>query len=92
MCCRWLDETPGARIIVRCTQDIRSADEPVPTSTYEVLDAIITVLTKIGAIVLFVPLFVIPSILASFAGVLIGNVYLRSQLAVKREMRYAIYH
>ena len=50
----------------------------------------ITLLTKIVVIVIFTPIFVFPSIFIAVFGFFLGNLYLRAQLSVKREMRYAI--
>ena len=50
----------------------------------------ITLLTKLVVIVVFTPLFVFPSMFIAVFGFFLGNLYLRAQLSVKREMRYAI--
>ncbi|KAF8963028.1 hypothetical protein BDZ97DRAFT_1920149 [Flammula alnicola] len=85
---RWLDETPTARIIARCTQDIRSVDGPIPQTFSETVQQSLTVFTKLCAIVLFTPIFMLPGIAVAILGVIMGNLYLKSQLSVKREMRY----
>ncbi|KAF8956542.1 P-loop containing nucleoside triphosphate hydrolase protein, partial [Flammula alnicola] len=85
---RWLDETPTARIIARCTQDIRSVDGPIPQTFNEAVQESLTVFTKLCAIVLFTPIFVLPGIAVAILGVFMGNLYLKSQLSVKREMRH----
>ncbi|KAJ3508927.1 hypothetical protein NLJ89_g5494 [Agrocybe chaxingu] len=86
---RWLDETPTARIIVRCTQDIRTIDGPIPQSLLWAVDQILGVLTKLGVIVLFTPIFLFPSVFVALAGLYLGNLYLKAQLSVKREMSNA---
>ncbi|CAA7262907.1 unnamed protein product [Cyclocybe aegerita] len=86
---RWLDETPTARIIVRCTQDIRTIDGPIPQSLMWVVDQILGVLTKLGVIVLFTPIFLFPGVFIALAGLYLGNLYLKAQLSVKREMSNA---
>ena len=50
----------------------------------------ITLLTKLVVVIIFTPIFVFPSILIAIFGFLLGNLYLRAQLSVKREKRYAI--
>ncbi|KAF8953252.1 multidrug resistance-associated ABC transporter [Flammula alnicola] len=82
---RWLDETPTGRIITRCTQDIRAIDGPVPQSAIWVMDTLAGMLTKLGAIVLLTPAFVVPGAAAAILGLWTGNVYLNAQLSVKRE-------
>ena len=87
---RWLDETPTGRIIARCTQDIRAVDGPVPEAVSVLTELGITLLTKLVVIVIFTPIFLFPSMFIAIFGFFLGNLYLRAQLSVKREMRYAI--
>ena len=86
-CHRWLDETPTGRIIARCTQDIRAIDGPIPETTRALSEMGITMLTKVVVIIIFVPVFVVPSIAIAILGFYLGNLYLRAQLSVKRETR-----
>jgi len=85
---RWLDETPTGRIITRCTQDIRAIDGPVPQTFVWLLDLGSGMVTKLGAIVLFTPLFLVPGAGVAIFGLYLGNLYLKAQLSVKRETRY----
>ena len=85
---RWLDETPTGRIITRCTQDIRAIDGPVPQMFVSLLDFACGIVTKLGAIVLFTPLFLLPGVGVAIFGLYFGNMYLKAQLSVKRETRY----
>ena len=87
---RWLDETPTGRIISRFTQDIRAVDSVIPQAISALTDIGIAMVTKIVVIVIFTPIFLFPAITFSMAGFWLGNLYLRAQLSVKREMRYAI--
>ncbi|KAH9480752.1 ATP-binding cassette transporter abc4 [Psilocybe cubensis] len=86
---RWLDETPIGRIIARCTQDIRTVDTNVVQSFLWVIDQIIGLISKLGAIVLFTPIFVIPGVVVAIVGTVLGSMYLRAQLSIKREMSNA---
>ncbi|KAF5317788.1 hypothetical protein D9619_012656 [Psilocybe cf. subviscida] len=86
---RWLDETPTGRIIARCTQDIRAVDGPVPQTAIWVFDCCAGMVTKLGAIVLFTPAFLIPGMISAGTGLFVGNLYLKAQLSVKREMSNA---
>ena len=88
--CRWLDETPTARIIARCTQDIRVVDTTVPLSLLWIIDIALSSLIHLGAIVLFTPIFILPGFFVVIMGVVLGNWYLKAQLSIKREMRYVI--
>lgn len=85
---RWFDTTPTARIIARCTQDIGAIDGAVPLALRQFITQVAAIVTKLGAIVLFSPAFLLPGILVGFAGLAVGNLYLKAQLSVKREMRY----
>jgi hypothetical protein len=50
----------------------------------------ITMVTRLVVIIIFTPIFLFPTMAFSMAGFYLGNLYLRAQLSVKREMRYAI--
>jgi len=82
-----LDETPTARIIARCTQDIRTVDGKIIGSLWWVLDQVIGIIMKLSVIVIFTPNFLVPGVFVGFIGFSVGNLYLKSQLSVKREMR-----
>jgi hypothetical protein len=82
-----LDETPTARIIARCTQDIRAVDGPIALGFGDLVETTMTLLTKIAAIIFFTPLFVFPGLGVAAFGFYLGNLYLKAQMSVKREMR-----
>ncbi|KAF9553875.1 multidrug resistance-associated ABC transporter [Agrocybe pediades] len=82
---RWLDETPTARIITRCTQDIRAVDSTLPQNFMWLVDLFNGFLTKLGAVVLFTPIFLFPGVGIGMVGFFLGNMYLKAQLSVKRE-------
>ena len=63
-------------------------DGPVPQMFLSLLDMAAGMVTKLGAIVLFTPLVLVPSIGVTIFGVYLGNMYLKAQLSVKRETRY----
>jgi uncharacterized membrane protein YjjB (DUF3815 family) len=44
---------------------------------------------KLGAVVLYTPTFLLPSILVAAVGGWLGTIYLKAQLSVKREMSNA---
>jgi len=46
---------------------------------------------KMGVILIFTPLFLIPAFLLATLGLYLGNIYMKSQLSVKREARCADY-
>ncbi|KAF8816575.1 hypothetical protein BYT27DRAFT_7127650, partial [Phlegmacium glaucopus] len=86
---RWLDETPTGRIISRCTQDIRAVDGPIPDALVALNEIGIAMLTKLVVIVIFTPIFLFPGIAVAILGASLGNLYLRAQLSVRREMSNA---
>lgn len=85
---RWLDETPTGRIIARCTQDIRAIDGAVPSNLLLVIQLVMDCFISLGAIVLFTPIFALPGFAVGIVGAMLGNSYLRTQLSIKREMRF----
>ncbi|KAH8120523.1 hypothetical protein DFH11DRAFT_1560461 [Phellopilus nigrolimitatus] len=86
---RWLDSTPSGRIIARCTQDIRAVDGPVSQALGWVIELTLTLAMRMAAVVYMTPIFVIPGIIVGAFGTFIGQVYIRAQLSVKREMSNA---
>jgi ABC-type multidrug transport system fused ATPase/permease subunit len=83
---RWMDSTPTSRILQRMTQDIQTFDGSVALNVNWFLDSLIGLSQKIGFIVLFAPVFLLPAVLITVAGLAIGNTYLRAQMSVKREV------
>ncbi|KAH9848044.1 P-loop containing nucleoside triphosphate hydrolase protein [Lenzites betulinus] len=83
---RWLDKTPTARIITRCTEDIQTLDNRIARTTEMLIEVTVFLLLKMFAVVLFSPIFLFPAILVAVTGGLCGNVYMKAQLSVKREL------
>ncbi|TFK34746.1 multidrug resistance-associated ABC transporter [Crucibulum laeve] len=86
---RWLDETPTSRIIARCTQDIRAVDGPVAQTLVAVVELSITFIVKLSVIILYTPVFVFPGLGVAIIGIFAGNIYIKAQMSVKREMSNA---
>ncbi|TFK46964.1 multidrug resistance-associated ABC transporter [Heliocybe sulcata] len=86
---RWLDKTPTSRVIARCTQDIRAVDGPIPQNLGGVIEISLSMLLKFGAVVLFTPIFIIPGFVVAALGGWLGQIYIKAQLSVKREMSNA---
>ncbi|KAF8904953.1 P-loop containing nucleoside triphosphate hydrolase protein [Mucidula mucida] len=86
---RWLDTTPTSRVIARCTQDIRAVDGPLAMWFQHVLDISMTLIVKFCAIVIVTPVFLVPSAAVAIAGGICGQVYIKAQLGVKRQMANA---
>lgn len=86
---RWLDSTPQGRIVARFTQDMRSIDSSVPGLFSAVVEMQISILFHFGAIIIYSPAFLLPGLAVAAIGAWLGQVYIRAQLAVKREMSNA---
>ncbi|KDR83119.1 hypothetical protein GALMADRAFT_238944 [Galerina marginata CBS 339.88] len=86
---RWLDETPAARIITRCTKDIAAVDSEIPMMFGAVVELLTCMIVKLTGPVIFTPIFLLPGIFIAVLGVYIGNIYLKAQMSVKREMSNA---
>ncbi|KAJ7198849.1 P-loop containing nucleoside triphosphate hydrolase protein, partial [Mycena pura] len=85
----WLDVTPTSRIIARFTGDTDNIDDTLSEGFWNLISASINMLTRLSAVILFIPLFFIPGALVGILGSLCGRVYLASQLSVKRELSNA---
>ncbi|CAK5280078.1 unnamed protein product [Mycena citricolor] len=86
---RWLDVTPTSRVIARCTVDIRSVDGPISQGLHALSEMTVSMIVKFAAVILFTPVFFIPGVLVGALGGLCGQIYIKSQLSVKREMSNA---
>ncbi|KAI9069817.1 hypothetical protein FKP32DRAFT_1671074 [Trametes sanguinea] len=83
---RWLDKTPTARIIARCTEDIGMVDNRVERVTEAITEKSVYMVLKVVAVIIFSPIFIVPAILVSLASWLCTYVSVKVQLAVKREL------
>ncbi|KAJ7630594.1 P-loop containing nucleoside triphosphate hydrolase protein [Roridomyces roridus] len=86
---RWLDTTPVSRIIARCTVDIRTIDGPISQGLWALLEMTVSMLVKFSAVILFTPVFFFPGVLVGVLGGWCGQIYIKAQLSVKREMSNA---
>ncbi|CAK5274929.1 unnamed protein product [Mycena citricolor] len=81
---RWLDTTPTSRIIARVTGDMSSVDDKIATLTPPASIIGMAILTQFVTIVLYSPVFLLPGILVAGAGTWVAQMYIHSQLPVKR--------
>ncbi|KAG8799885.1 hypothetical protein FRC16_004195 [Serendipita sp. 398] len=86
---RWLDTTPVGRIISRFTLDIRAVDGPISGMLADFAELTITMLVKLAAVIYMTPVFAIPGLIVGGLGSWLGNIYIKAQLSVKREMTNA---
>ncbi|KAJ4481119.1 P-loop containing nucleoside triphosphate hydrolase protein [Lentinula aciculospora] len=85
----WLDKTPISRIVTRFTQDMNAIDTSIPEWTRFFLDQTLKLILKLTAIVILTPVFFVPGFLAVVLGYTCAQVYLKSQMSVRREMLVA---
>ncbi|KAG2065985.1 P-loop containing nucleoside triphosphate hydrolase protein [Suillus decipiens] len=86
---RWLDTTPTSRVITRCTQDIRAIDGPFAEGIVAFVQVSWAMITRLGAVVVMTPVFLVPGLFIGLLGAWIGRIYMKAQLSVKREMSNA---
>ncbi|KAF8307176.1 P-loop containing nucleoside triphosphate hydrolase protein [Clavulina sp. PMI_390] len=86
---RFLDRTPVGRILQRFTQDISSVDGILASRINYVLQFTFTLVQKLLAILYFTPAFVLPAVTLGILGGVVGQIYIKAQMPVKREMSLA---
>ncbi|KAI0080061.1 P-loop containing nucleoside triphosphate hydrolase protein [Panus rudis PR-1116 ss-1] len=86
---RWLDKTPTSRVITRCTKDIAAVDGPIAQNFGFIVEITTFLVVKFIAVVVITPVFLIPGLLIAGIGGWCGQIYIKSQLSVKREMSNA---
>ncbi|KAH9028261.1 hypothetical protein EDB84DRAFT_1563180 [Lactarius hengduanensis] len=86
---RWLDTTPTSRVTTRVTQDIRALDGPVADAFVWAIDISVAMLIKFVAVVYLTPAFSVPGISIAVLGAWLGRIYMKAQIAIKREMSNA---
>ncbi|CAL1696193.1 unnamed protein product [Somion occarium] len=86
---RWLDITPTSRVITRCTQDIAAVDGPIAQYFGFIIELSSFLVVRFVAVIIITPIFGVPGLLIAALGVWLGQIYMKAQLAVKREMSNA---
>jgi ABC-type multidrug transport system fused ATPase/permease subunit len=86
---RWLDKTPTSRVIARCTQDIRAVDGPVNQTFGFFAELSLAMIIKLSAVIILTPIFLFPGVVVAILGAWCGQIYIKAQLSVKREMSNA---
>ncbi|KAI5122642.1 hypothetical protein M0805_008726 [Coniferiporia weirii] len=87
---RWLDITPVGRIITRCTQDMSTIDEQLTRQLSPFLSITIHLVCLFASAVWMVGWYAfVPAVVITVLGGLLGRIYLKSQICVKREMSNA---
>jgi ABC-type multidrug transport system fused ATPase/permease subunit len=81
---RFLDKTPIGRVIARFTRDIRAVDGPLNQQTQDFSEITSSMVLKLLAIVYLTPVFLLPGLAIAVCGGILGQVYIKAQLAIKR--------
>ncbi|KAH0581470.1 hypothetical protein H2248_012549 [Termitomyces sp. 'cryptogamus'] len=86
---RWLDKTPTSRVITRVTQDVAAVDTTIPDLFSHMFEIGVIIIVRFIAILIYTPTIGLFALLIFVVGGVVGNVYMKAQLAVKREMSKA---
>ncbi|KAG6906812.1 hypothetical protein DXG01_011996 [Tephrocybe rancida] len=88
---RWLDKTPTSRVITRVTQNVAAGkfDITIPDNFAHLFELGVVILVRFFAILLFTPSTGLFAIIIIGGGGVVGNIYMKAQLSVKREMSKA---
>lgn len=80
----WFDVTPVGRIINRFAKDITSLDSRLLMWLQYVIDSALQIIFRIGAVSSVMPIFVVPALVVACIGYVLGELYVRANIAVKR--------
>ncbi|KAJ4270436.1 hypothetical protein NW762_002118 [Fusarium torreyae] len=80
----WFKHIPIGRITNRFSSDMASIDGTISTMLRIMLDTILLMLFRIGAVSSIMPIFMIPALFTCLFGILIGEAYTRTAVVIKR--------
>lgn len=80
----WFKHIPIGRITNRFSSDMASLDGTISTMLRIMLDTILLMLFRIGAVSSIMPIFMIPALFTCLFGILIGEAYTRTAVVIKR--------
>ncbi|KAG6849488.1 hypothetical protein H0H93_008015 [Arthromyces matolae] len=86
---RWLDKTPTSRVIARVTQDVAAVDTTIPDLFSHLFEIGVIFIVRFFAVLIYTPTVGLFAIVILLVGGIVGDVYMKAQLAVKREMSKA---
>ncbi|KAF4449487.1 hypothetical protein F53441_7257 [Fusarium austroafricanum] len=80
----WFKHIPIGRITNRFSSDVATIDGTISTMLRIMLDTILLMLFRIGAVSSIMPIFIIPALFTCLFGILIGEAYTRTAVVIKR--------
>ncbi|KAL2754344.1 hypothetical protein ACRALDRAFT_1063207 [Sodiomyces alcalophilus JCM 7366] len=80
----WFKNVPVGRVINRFSRDMYSLDSMVCGQLRNFLDYGMNLVFRIGAISSILPIFVVPAAVTCFVGVIVGEMYTRTAVTVKK--------
>ncbi|KAM5348364.1 hypothetical protein ACJ41O_008188 [Fusarium nematophilum] len=80
----WFKHIPIGRITNRFSSDMASIDGAISSMLRLMLDTALLMLFRIGAVSSIMPVFIVPALCTCLFGVLIGEMYTRTAVVVKR--------
>jgi len=80
----WYKTTPVGRVVNRFSRDMSSIDNSLASMVRLVLEALMRVVFQLAAVSSVLPVFVFPAAFSCAVGVIAGEMYTRTAVAVKR--------
>lgn len=80
----WFKTIPIGRITNRFSGDMASIDGNLSGMVRQTLDIFMMIFFRLGAVSSIMPIFMIPGLITCFIGVLIGEMYTRTAVVIKR--------
>lgn len=80
----WYKKTPVGRIINRFSSDMSSLDLTVSPQLRAFLESSMALIIRIFAISSILPVFMVPAAVTCFLGIIIGELYTRTAVTIKR--------
>ncbi|KAF7368478.1 Multidrug resistance-associated ABC transporter protein [Mycena venus] len=79
---RWLDTTPTSRILARVTNDVKAVDDSIGSQVWILSSMFISMGMKLGAVIIYTPIFFFPGVLVGSLGAWVGQVYIAVRVLV----------
>ncbi|TDZ38950.1 ATP-binding cassette transporter abc4 [Colletotrichum spinosum] len=80
----WYKKTPVGRIINRFSSDMSSLDLTVSPQLRAFLESSMALIIRIFAISSIMPIFMLPAAVTCFVGIIVGEIYTRTAVTIKR--------